>query len=171
MELQKAETDGKQVIILTHHAPTNFRSIHPDNDHIESPLAYGMNYASMESLLKKPLIGWFFGHTHHNTDFLLRSDEDRDWTVRIAANQQGYIMGYHKNKAPKDYADQKVIVFPNNHELNEDVEIVEFKEFRKYLVDKETLVPKGQIFKNIEASMKDDTEENDARCDSMCKIL
>ena len=130
-----------------------------------------MNYASMQHLFKKPLVGWFFGHTHFNTDFLLQSEGDEDWTVRIAANQQGYIMGYHKDNAPKDYVDQKVIVFPNEHEVNKDVEVVEFKEFQKCLVDKENLVPNGEIFGNIADSMKDDDDQEDKRCDSFCRIL
>ena len=159
------------MIILTHHAPTNFRSINLDtNDPESKPLAYGMNYESMERLFREPVIGWFFGHTHYNTDFLLRSESDENWTVRIAANQQGYIAGHLADKAPADYLDQKVIVFPNDHDVNKDVEIVEFEELRKCLVSKQNLVPKGELFKNIADSMDDD-DDQDKQCNGWCRIL
>eukprot|EP01083_Nonionella_stella_P074804 203027_1 len=168
-ELNRAMEDDKQAIILTHHAPTNYKSVHPATDHETNPLGYGMNYASMEYLFKPPLLGWFFGHTHCCCDFILKhlKSKDEDWTVRIAANQQGYIMGYGKEYAPKEYSNEKVIVFPNGHEQNENVPVIEFKDVEKHLVDKNQLIPDPSFLNNVADS--GDVNKNEHK--SFCYIL
>ena len=172
-EMERARKDEQKVIILSHHAPTNYNSIHPETDYKSDALAYGMNYASMEYLFKAPLIGWFFGHTHFNLDMLLRCKDNKDWTVRIASNQQGYIMGYHKDKAPKDYSNEKVIVFPNEDERNKNVKVVKFDEFSKLLVDKSSLVPDASFFQTkVKKAIGDEANNKNATdSKSFCFIL
>ena len=96
-----------------------------------------MNYESLEALMAPPLVAWLFGHTHFNADFCVQRSEGV--TVRVASNQQGYIMGYRKDKAPRDYSPRKVIVFPNAHAENRNVECVPWDEFRKACIDKSQL--------------------------------
>mmetsp|Transcript_18287 Transcript_18287/g.22470 ORF Transcript_18287/g.22470 Transcript_18287/m.22470 type:complete len:300 (-) Transcript_18287:108-1007(-) len=112
IELNKAKNDKKNVIILTHHAPSDFACV--DNAFIKYPIAYSTNYESMEYLFNKPVIGWFFGHTHRNTDIMVSNN---NWLCRIASNQQGYI---YKQKS-KYYMSSKVIHFPNNIDTSKNI--------------------------------------------------
>ena len=177
-ELQRAKEDNKDVIILTHHAPTDYKTIYPEADPKTNPIGYGMNYASMEQYFKKPLVAWFSGHTHSNCDYFVKSNDkkEKDHLIRIASNQQGYIVGYNKNNAPKDYSNNKIFVFPSNHKLNENVPQIEFNEFKKYLIDKSTLIPNGSFFTKSPLLDNDDNSKETTqhvtggKCDN-CKIL
>ena len=75
-------------------------------------------------------------------------------------------MGYHKDKAPKDYSNEKAIVLPNEDERNNNVKVVKSEEFSKLLVDKSNLVPDASFFQTRvkkaigdEANNKNATEE------------
>ena len=175
-ELKRAKEDNKDVIILSHHAPTDYDTIYPESNHEENPVGYGMNYSSMEYLFQKPLIGWFSGHTHYNCNYFVKTNDKH--LIRIASNQQGYIVGYNKNNAPKDYSVSNKIVFPSDHELNEKVKIIEFDEFKKSLVDKNTLIPDGSFFakqtlpssSTNDAGTRNNNVQENERCTN-CQIL
>ena len=80
-ELSSIESENKQLktntqaIILTHHGPTDFAcnglSI------LSTPVTYSTNYSNNEELFfnyANIIKGWFFGHTHYNSDIMIRVD-------------------------------------------------------------------------------------------------
>lgn len=66
-------------IILTHHAPLNY------------PYATNLDY-----LMKKPVIGWGYGHTHHNYRFNFMANNHK---IKLFTNQMGLknTKGFYKD--------------------------------------------------------------------------
>ena len=53
----------QKVICLTHHSPINYAGIHPPK-YRHSPYAEAF-CSDLSYLLEAPVVGWFYGHTHH----------------------------------------------------------------------------------------------------------
>jgi len=63
-EMQRAEGDGKRVIVLTHHAPT-FHCTSAPGHRSEPPNFINYAFATrLEYMLKAPVLTWLFGHSH-----------------------------------------------------------------------------------------------------------
>src|SRR5690606_14563219 len=80
------ETNFKKVIILTHHAPL-FSDV-KKQQYTASPqyVLSKNNFAfhnKLNSLIKKPIVAWIYGHTHYASKFILND-------AIIATNQLGY---------------------------------------------------------------------------------
>ena len=143
-ECEKAKSENKKVIVLTHHAPTDYKTIDPN---YFNKISYLMNYTNIEHLLQPPVCAWFFGHTHYNMDIMVKCDlkkmidsEDIDnvndtnelenkqednndlWYVRVASNQQGYL---HRGVAD-GYILKKVIKFPIKFDPDDKIEVIDY---------------------------------------------
>jgi len=81
-EIKKATLASEPVIILTHHAPTIRNTIHAKDD---SETLNCISYTDLEYLMKSPIVGWCFGHTHFSSDQIING-------VRVISNQLGYLM-------------------------------------------------------------------------------
>lgn len=144
-ELKKAKADGKQVIVLTHHAPTNVYCV--SDIAKENKIGFSMNFSSLEYFFRESvIIGWFFGHTHYNCDFFVQKNRNSNDLIRIATNQMGYLP--MKRMAP-DYVDCKCIIFPNDDIRNDDVPVLTFAELKKKMVDKNDFQPKNYFDSKI----------------------
>jgi len=88
-EIEKASLVGEPVIILTHHAPTLRNTIHPKDD---SKTLNCISYTDLDYMMKSPIVGWCFGHTHFSSDQMING-------VRVISNQLGYLMMQEKETA------------------------------------------------------------------------
>ncbi|ETO27091.1 hypothetical protein RFI_10042 [Reticulomyxa filosa] len=103
----------KQLIILTHHAPTDYRCIDPFSF---NEVSIQMNFSHLEHLFQYPVCAWFFGHTHYNMECIVQSVLDatdsthpeEEWNTIVASNQQGYL---HRSICDR-YQIDKVFQFP-----------------------------------------------------------
>ena len=126
-----AKKDKKKLIILTHHAPTSYKCIAPIE--LSEDVSFLMNFSSLESMFKYPVIGWFFGHTHRNCDFCVISEkgkiQKRKWQTRVASNQLGYYDDDKVSFEAKAYSAYKMITFPlSKDDGNESIEYIERKQ-------------------------------------------
>jgi len=78
----KTKEPARRIIILTHHAPTFQNTSAPQ--YRNSPVASAFATEMTDSpCWGSPVVAWAFGHTHFNTDFMLKG-------VRVVSNQRGY---------------------------------------------------------------------------------
>ena len=68
------------LIILTHHAPLTEGTSHPKYTDTNTNSAFGTDLSAM---FKKPVVAWFFGHTHFACDFSYNG-------IKIISNPVGY---------------------------------------------------------------------------------
>jgi len=88
----------KQLVILTHHAPTDYQCIDPA---VTNEVSVQMNFCHLEHLFQYPVSAWFFGHTHYNMECVVESlletdkkkekEKEKVWHTILASNQQGYL--------------------------------------------------------------------------------
>ena len=82
-EIQKAEDENKQLIIITHHAPYIHNVQHPIYEHNNTMSSAFL--VDMSFLFSSPSIHtWVFGHTHY-------SSNQKIGNVQLISNQRGYI--------------------------------------------------------------------------------
>ena len=189
-ELKRAKSDKKRVIILTHHAPTDYLCVDPDlkqeisNKENRKLQTYYMqfvtNYSNCESLFQEPLIGWFFGHTHHNCDFYIKCTKNKnknknnnkgikDWYVRVATNQQGYLL--RSTRKTDDFSEAKVIAFDTNHlssqNVDSNVQIIDYHELLS------TVTNKKEIFDEMQKAVgkSQQTGGSNQNCCSNCCVM
>jgi len=104
-EIEKASKAEEPVIVLTHHAPSFRNTSNPK--HNGSPVSHAFQ-TDLESMLKKPLLAWCFGHTHYSSDQKING-------VRVVSNQVGYL-AYEKGTG---YSMEKVITADIPQKSNE----------------------------------------------------
>lgn len=80
-ELKQAEQLNQTVVMLTHHAPLVSGTSHPRYDGNWLNCAFATN---LDDLFGKPIHTWAFGHTHYNSDRVIKG-------TRLVSNQIGYI--------------------------------------------------------------------------------
>ena len=68
------------LIILTHHAPLTEGTSHPKYAKTSTNSAFGTDLSGM---FNKPVVGWFFGHTHFACNFTYNG-------IKIISNPVGY---------------------------------------------------------------------------------
>jgi len=86
-EVERAEREGRKVVVLTHHSPTvDERAVEEvyRGDELFSNFSTDLSgeYCWRSNAVKL----WAFGHTHYNCDYV---DE---FGKRVYANQKGYVM-------------------------------------------------------------------------------
>ncbi|ELR14992.1 Ser/Thr phosphatase family superfamily protein [Acanthamoeba castellanii str. Neff] len=93
-----AEPEEKvKVVVLTHHAPSKFRCISPEDAGIEE-----ICYDDLEWMMEDPVVVWGFGHTHWSSDNIINS-------TRVVSNQCGYITMAPDGKG-SNYFDPAMVV-------------------------------------------------------------
>eukprot|EP01063_Lacrimia_lanifica_P009850 TRINITY_DN16703_c0_g1_i1.p1 TRINITY_DN16703_c0_g1~~TRINITY_DN16703_c0_g1_i1.p1 ORF type:complete len:318 (+),score=117.89 TRINITY_DN16703_c0_g1_i1:171-1124(+) len=134
-ELEAVKKEGKQAVVLTHHAPTDYKTMKGENvDDVNK----AMHACHVEELFLPPCVLWCFGHTHHNMNCMVRCDRstcdsdyesddggDPTWWTRLATNQLGYV---HTHGASPGYAPAHVIPFPIAPDAAGDLEVVEYSQ-------------------------------------------
>lgn len=103
-----AGVDGEKVkvVVLTHHAPSKFRCIHPEAAGIEE-----ICYDDLEWMMEDPVVVWGFGHTHWSSDNIINS-------TRVVSNQCGYITMAPDGKG-SNYFDPAMVV-----DVHESLELI-----------------------------------------------
>lgn len=142
-QCEKAKLEKKKVIVLSHHCPTDYKTIDPN---YFNEISYLMNYTNIEHLLQPPVTAWFFGHTHYNMDIMVKCDmkqmkdsqseetktnnnDDNDdeeiCYVRVSSNQQGYL---HRGISD-GYLLNKIIQFPilYDKDKDHDIEVIDYQ--------------------------------------------
>lgn len=78
----RAQEPHRRVIVLSHHAPTRHGTSAPQ--HANSPLTSAFaTELTTHTVWASPITVWAFGHTHHNSDQVLKG-------IRVVSNQRGY---------------------------------------------------------------------------------
>ncbi|KAK4447086.1 Metallo-dependent phosphatase-like protein [Podospora aff. communis PSN243] len=86
-EVQKAEAEGREVAIFSHHSPTtDDRAVEEKYRGDELTSAYSTDLSAHRCWKSRTVKLWAFGHTHYNCDYV---DE---FGKRIFTNQKGYVM-------------------------------------------------------------------------------
>jgi Icc-related predicted phosphoesterase len=80
-EVTRAQSDGKRLVVVTHHAPLLHGT--SQQKHAGSPLSCAFA-TDLTRLVKEPVVLWVHGHTHHTHDTVVG-------TCRVTANQRGYV--------------------------------------------------------------------------------
>ena len=87
-EMDRAERDGRPVVVFTHHTPSLEGTSDPKDD--ENILSHCFS-TNLTRLLQKPAVqAWACGHTHYNFDIVIT---DNTTTTRLLSNQRGYPVG------------------------------------------------------------------------------
>jgi predicted phosphodiesterase len=94
-EVERATRDGKQLIVVTHHAPCNHGTSRPE--HAGSPLSSAFS-TDLSRIINAPIHTWVYGHTHHSARQFVNG-------VRLVSNQRGYATGSGKLTEPTGFAD------------------------------------------------------------------
>jgi len=117
------EDQHKQLVILTHHAPTDYHCVDP---RLIDPVSIQLDCCHLEHLFQYPVGAWFFGHTHYNMECVVQSvlekkdkekTNSKEWLTLVASNQQGYL---HDDICDKYQAD-KVFSLPVKQSQNYEV--------------------------------------------------
>lgn len=82
-EMEHAVRDGKHLVVVTHHAPSFVHTCKPEHAHSVLSSAF---CTDLRHLLRDPVVGWIFGHTHHSS--MVRFG-GTGGTV-LVSNQRGY---------------------------------------------------------------------------------
>ena len=81
-EIELAKNENKNVIILTHHAPTSKLCLPWQ---VKNNYAYELDSCTnLEDLFDDNVLLWGFGHTHYNCDQIIKN-------TRVVSNQLGYV--------------------------------------------------------------------------------
>src|SRR3990167_1304702 len=80
-EIEKAHSENKKIVVLTHHAPTSENSL---PYHVRTSRAISDSFTNLHYLFKENVIMWGFGHTHYNCDIVFNN-------TRVISNQLGYV--------------------------------------------------------------------------------
>ncbi|ETO28989.1 hypothetical protein RFI_08138, partial [Reticulomyxa filosa] len=107
LKRQDDEEKQKQLMILTHHPPTDY----PSADTASSLLSCN----HLEHLFQYPVCAWFFGHTRHNIEYIVQSasadttssTKQKEWNTVIASNKQGHL----HPKITENYRTDKALHF------------------------------------------------------------
>jgi Icc-related predicted phosphoesterase len=81
-EIQKAQENNENVVILTHHAPLTENTSAPHFKGSQGNYAFATDLSSM---MKHHVVLWLFGHTHYSSEQI----EPNSGTM-VASNQMGY---------------------------------------------------------------------------------
>lgn len=79
-EIARARSDGKRLVVVTHHAPLIHGTCHPKYTNSRLNCAFATD---LSRLISDPVSLWVHGHTHH-------SHSTTVGTCRVVANQRGY---------------------------------------------------------------------------------
>lgn len=79
-ETQRALSDNKQLIVVTHHAPMETGTC--KDIHKGSVLSSAF-CSDLKKLFVNPIVAWVFGHTHHSCSLLVNG-------IPLVSNQKGY---------------------------------------------------------------------------------
>lgn len=85
-EIQKAESNNENVLILTHHAPSFFNTVAKRHENSMVRTAFATD---LESLMRQCVKCWVFGHSHYSTDYVHTKTKGK---TRIVSNQLGYLL-------------------------------------------------------------------------------
>ena len=80
-ETEQAKKSGYELIVMTHHAPSNRNTSR--QEHQNSPI-FSSYSSDCEFLFQKPIVAWVFGHTHHSCQTTF------DNGIHLYSNQVGY---------------------------------------------------------------------------------
>ena len=89
-EIARATTDGKKLIIITHHAPSTRNTCRLE--HVGSPISSAYS-SDLEYMICRPVVAWVFGHTHHSIEQKVQcQDSDGElYSTLLISNQRGFI--------------------------------------------------------------------------------
>ncbi|VUC30196.1 unnamed protein product [Clonostachys rosea] len=83
-EVDKASGEKRDVLVVTHHAPSRKEVANPHKT--GSPWFDAYSTELVEGSRRWPGVrAWVFGHTHYSVDFVRRG-------IRVYANQRGYVL-------------------------------------------------------------------------------
>ncbi|KJZ73118.1 hypothetical protein HIM_07502 [Hirsutella minnesotensis 3608] len=82
--LAKVNVDERQLVVVTHHAPSLEGTSHPQ--HAQNPWTSAFETELMTGNDWHGVKAWIFGHTHFSTDVKLSNG------IRLVANQRGYVL-------------------------------------------------------------------------------
>ncbi|KAF4991039.1 hypothetical protein FGRMN_8064 [Fusarium graminum] len=86
-ELNEIPTESQRtVLVATHHAPCVNGSSRPEHAKAPYKTAFSTDVIQAREFTRGVAV-WMFGHTHFTTEF-------QKGSVRVVANQRGYILGY-----------------------------------------------------------------------------
>ena len=84
-EIDKAKNDGKDLVVITHHAPHLIGTCRPEHDGSQFSSVFATD---LSHLFIEPIKTWAFGHTHHSVNKYVNG-------IKLVANQRG--LSYEKN--------------------------------------------------------------------------
>jgi len=79
-ELQRANKDGKRLVVVTHHAPYLRNTSREEHRGSKLSSAFATD---LTPLITYPVVAWAYGHTHHSNSQIVNG-------VLLTSNQRGY---------------------------------------------------------------------------------
>jgi predicted phosphodiesterase len=79
-EVKRAKEDNKELLIITHHAPSTYGTVR--EEHKGSPLSSAF-CTDLNHLFTPPIKTWICGHTHHSFSLMINN-------IPLISNQRGY---------------------------------------------------------------------------------
>ena len=80
-QIEKSLNDNKELVVVTHHPPTQLNTSNPEYNNSPLSSAYSSN---LEYLLGNPIKLWIYGHTHYSSQQELNN-------TKLVSNQKGII--------------------------------------------------------------------------------